>query len=408
MGQSGPSTPWTEFNLNAKTKVKLDFRNASIDMVLAFYQKTTGITIVKDPALTGPVTVTSASEVGLSEAFQILNAVVSLKNYELKKEGNFLVVRPKAVRNQGRGGMEGMDLSALSGMFGQPQTILRVYPITHANAAQVARVLNEVFAQQAQDPFSQMMQQMMSARGGQQQGDRGGNPFQRGGSTGFGGRGGPTSGQTVRASSDDYSNTVIVNAPEKDHAQVASLIKEIDKQTEQPLQPRVFKLEFASADTVAPVVSNVLVANAPKGRGGQGNQQVPFEQRIMQARQFGSANAAFGNVVSDLRTNSLIITATEENLAFVAKVIKELDTEVVYENSTFVFPLSNARADSIAGLLQQAFGTRGNTSQGRNTQGGFGQQNRNNMNRNNQNRNQGGGGGNAGGGGGGGAMRGRR
>ena len=94
-GQSGPSTPWTEFNLNPTTKVKLDFRNANTDMVLAFFQKTTGITIVKDPGFSGPITVTSASAVSLNEAFQILNTGMTLKNFELKKEGNLLVMRAK-------------------------------------------------------------------------------------------------------------------------------------------------------------------------------------------------------------------------------------------------------------------------------------------------------------------------
>lgn len=384
-GQAGPSTPWTEFKLNPSTKIKLDFRNASIDMVLAFFQKTTGITFVKDPAFTGPVTVTSATEVSLNEAFQILSTVISLKNFELKKEGNLLVVRPKQTRGGRGSGMEspfppGFDLSSLQ----TPQTVLRVYPIQYANAAQVARVINEVFLQQqATDPLSQLMQAMGR---GPQQGGRGG--FQRGGMQRLGSS--PTAGQTVRASSDDYSNTVIVNAPEKDHVQVKALIGELDKQTEQPLQPRVFKLDFASATEVAPVVQNVLVANAPKGRGGQGNQQVPIEQRFQQAMRFGSAQAAFGNVVADTRTNSLIVTATDDNLALVEKVIKELDTEVVYENSTFVFPLSNARADSIAGLLQQAFGTRSNGTNNRTqTFGGATNRNnnRNNNNRNNNNRN---------------------
>ena len=396
LGQTGTSTPWTEFNLNPKTKVKLDFRNANTDMVLAFFQRTTGITIVKDPGFSGPITVTSASEVSLNEAFQILNTVMTLKNFELKKEGNLLVMRAKPQRNAGGRGQfdptsmfpPGMDMT----QFQQAPIVLHVYPIKFANAAQVARVLNEVFIQQqSTDPMTQIIQQMQQ-RGGMNRGGFGG--MQRGG---FGGRGGATGTSNVRASSDDYSNTVIVNAPEKEQVQVASLIKEIDRQTDQPLQPRVFKLEFASSDIVAPIVNNVLIANAPKGRGGQGSQQVPIEQRFQQAFRFGNAQSAFGNVVSDPRTNSLIVTATEENLVLVEKVVKELDTEVVYENSTFVFPLSNARADSIATLLQQAFGTRGTTTGNRNT-GQTGQRTTTNNRNNQNNRNQGGGGGGGGGG----------
>jgi len=54
----------------------------------------------------------------------------------------------------------------------------------------------------------------------------------------------------------------------------------------------------------------------------------------------------------------LVVTATQDNLEIVAKVIQELDKEVAYENSTFVVTLENARADAIAQLLNQSFGSR--------------------------------------------------
>src|SRR5688500_4720309 len=166
-------------------------------------------------------------------------------------------------------------MSRLQEMMGG-RAELRVYPIKYANAASVARTLNEVFAMQ--DPFSQLMQQM------QMGGGMGGRPGQGNQGRRFNfpqglGRGGS---QTVRASSDDFSNSVIVNAPAKDHHQVRELIDKIDKETEAPMQPRVFKLNYASAEEIAPVIQNVLTTNAPKGRGGAGNTNIPIEQRFQQ------------------------------------------------------------------------------------------------------------------------------
>ncbi|RYG42180.1 hypothetical protein EON79_19415, partial [bacterium] len=60
------------FKLNTKKTLKLDFRNANIDAVLSLFQKASGVTIVKDPALTGGITLTSAKAVPLKDAFQIL------------------------------------------------------------------------------------------------------------------------------------------------------------------------------------------------------------------------------------------------------------------------------------------------------------------------------------------------
>lgn len=91
-GTNGPSEPWKQFKLNGTT-MKLDFRNSNVDSVIALYSKASGINIVKDPALTGPITVTSAKAVSMDEAFQILSTVLSLKGYSMQKEGNLLVIR---------------------------------------------------------------------------------------------------------------------------------------------------------------------------------------------------------------------------------------------------------------------------------------------------------------------------
>lgn len=389
---------WEEFKLNAKTRVKLDFRNASVDSIISYFSKTSGVTIIKDPALTGSLTLTSPNSLSLSDAFAMLKLTLDLKNFEMKKEGKAIVIRQKRQDNrggwgggtqgQGNSGFGGMNMEQMSQMFGgNSRNELKVYPLKNANASQAARVVNEVFAG-SQSPFDQFMQQMgtggMSGFGGNQgfgnqggrQGQGGGNnPFTGGGrNQGGGGRGGfgrmgfGGSTQTVRASSDDYSNSVIVNAPSADQRQVEALLKQIDKETEQPLKPVVYRLEYAAASDVSVAVQNVLTTNAPRGRGGASSQNVPIEQRFQQAARFGNAQAAFGTVVADVRTNSLVVTATEDNHELITAVLKELDRPIELQSSTFVVPLNNARADLVAQLLNQTFGTRSGTGTGnRNT-----------------------------------------
>ena len=379
-------TAWSSFKLNTSKRVSLNFRNASADSIIQFYQQQSGVTIVKDPALTDRLSITSAKAVSLNEAFQILSTTLSLKGYNLEKEGNLLVIK----KRQERGRDEGRNNNGMPGGFditqflqGQQQqsTELRVYPIKFANASQLARVLNDIFAQ--------------SGGGGFQ--FPGGGMIQFGGQGGRGGRGGfnPAMMQMgrnnqqsgIRASADDFSNSVVVNAPRDRHREVKEIIDQLDKVTEAPQQSKTYKLEFASATDAQQVIQNVLNANAPRGRGGANAQQSsnPFTQ-MRQA--FGGGAAGAGTVVADARTNSLVVTATDENQAIVEQVIKEIDTEVKVEAGTFVFPLSNARADDVATLLQSAFGNRQGSGGGnRNNFGGTGNrnQNRNNQNRNNNN-----------------------
>ncbi|MFQ3586844.1 MAG: secretin N-terminal domain-containing protein [Fimbriimonadaceae bacterium] len=384
-GFSEPARPaWEQFELNPNTRLRLDFRNANVDNVLAIFQRASGITIVKDPALSGPITLTSAAPVSLNEAFSILNAALNLRNFDMRREGNLLVIRQRQQRNQG--GRPGGDFGGFDpSMFAQmmPQPTLRVYPLQYANATQVARVLNEVFAQSGQSQMDQLIAQfgqMAQQRFGGQQG-RGGFGGRFGGAMG---RPGGTS--VVRASADDFSNSVIVNAPEREQGQVRELIRQLDKETDLPQRARVYRLQYALADEVAPIVQNVLVSNAPRGRGGLGSTNIPPEQRFQQAIRLGGFQAAFGTVVADNRTNSLVVTATEENHALVADVLKEIDTEVQLETSTFVFPLENARADQMASLLNSAFGTRsgmggqGTFNRGTNPGGTFNRTNNQNRN----------------------------
>lgn len=391
---AGKSKPWDELVKNPKTTVKLSFRNAGIDSIISLFEKTSGITIIKDPSLVGGLTVTSAKAVPLSQAFQILSTTLSLKGYELAKDENLLVIRKKDQNRGGWGGMGGNNGFDLSQMMGnQQESKIEVYPISYANASQIARAINEVFAAAGgmQFPGFGGMPGGGGFGGNNRFNGRGGGGFNPAAMAGMFGR---NQGQSnVRASADDFSNSVIVNAPSEYQTQVKALINKLDKQTEEPQKSRVFPLQYAVSDELQSVIQNVLTANVPRGRGGASTQSGQGPQAFLQALRGNVAGS--GTVVSDPRTNSLVVTATQENLETVDKVIKELDTEVKYEPSTFVFPLSNARASDVATLMQQAFGQRQGVNGGgfggnRNNTGNFGGNRTNN--RNNRNNNRGGGG----------------
>lgn len=332
---SGPTTTkaWQQFKLNPKTKLKLNFKNASVDMVLELLSKASGITILKDPKLTSPITVVTPGQVTLDQAFSIVNTALGLQGYDLEKSGKIMVAQAKqqAPRNFNPDEM---------GMSHGSQTVLQVYKIQYANADQVAQVLNDIF----------------SATPGQNNRltfDFGGGPFGR--------RGGGNNQQqapAVRASSDAYSNSVIVNASQDEQDQVAGIIKQIDVQTDQPLKTQVFTLKYADANSLGSVVQNVLTTQAPTGKGGVTSQQPSFGSRFQQFARFGNSQAGFGQVAVDTRSNSLIVSATEDNLKVVQQVVDELDKPIVSQTDTVVIPLENAKADVIAQLLQQAFGNR--------------------------------------------------
>jgi general secretion pathway protein D len=235
------------------------------------------------------------------------------------------------------GGMMAGKPGGPPGAGGPPSTepVLKVYNIKYASATEVARVVTEVFGVAAPP----------------QQPNYFGPPPPTPPSTGK---------VPIKASAEDYSNTVVIFAPPAQQTDIATFIAEIDKPSDQPLIPRVFKLQYALAEDLASVIQNVLDDSSPLGRGGSTTAQKD-KARNQPFYFFGGSDNTQnqgGTVISDSRTNSLVVTATLENLDHVATVLKQLDQPAIFQSTTWVYVFKNARADVVANLLNQSFGNK--------------------------------------------------
>lgn len=326
-----PKPAWQEFKLNPKATLFLDFTEANADTVFSIFSRTSGITILKDPSFKMPLTVTSAKSVGLNEAFEILNTVLNMNGYELQKKGNLMVV----------GKIKPPDPDKSS---------LKVFHLQYAGAPQVAKVINEVFSQAQLEQIVQNLQQ--------------GGGFNPGGPS-YGRPGGKEPPRAVRASAEEYSNAVVVNAPDKFFPEIETLIKQLDKTADKPLESEIFTLKHVAVDEVVDAIKNVLAANAPMGRGAgkqQDNNQNPF-YGYYSPRPQSTATSGAQNAIALRQTNSIIVSATKENMVLIRGLIKDMDRESEYTGTTFVIPLQNAKASDVATLLNQAFTKRRDAGQ---------------------------------------------
>jgi general secretion pathway protein D len=346
-----PKPPWEEFKLNGKTTMFLDFTEANPDMVISIFARTSGITILKDPTFKTPLTVTSAKAVKLDEAFEIFNTVLNLNQYELQKKGRLMIVaklappappappaQPRIVAGPPPGG----------GAPGE-EPVIKVYHLKFANASTIARVVNETFTQQQ---LEQIMQQLQP-----------GQPMMPGRMPGMPGQ--PQPPKIVRASSDDYSNAVVVNAPKKYQDMAADLINQLDIATDMPLETQIFKLKYVTADEVVDAVTDVLTANSPTGRGSA-RQDQNQNQNFFYYNPFANSQqkkAGGQSAIAVKQTNSVIVSATKENMDVVKKLIEDLDQEASWVGTTFVIQLHYAKAADVATLLNQAFTQRRDQNQ---------------------------------------------
>src|SRR5438270_6229587 len=67
-------------------RIALDFREVEIGSVLKFFSIVTGMTIVPDPGLSGPVTILAPRPVSVEEGLKVLEAVLSTKGYAVQRE----------------------------------------------------------------------------------------------------------------------------------------------------------------------------------------------------------------------------------------------------------------------------------------------------------------------------------
>lgn len=445
-GQSGNSRA---FQAGNSTPFSFSFNGSEISNVLKFFAQMSNLNVVMDPTVSGQVTIINPKPVTLNEAFTILQAVLGQRGFTALQNGNVLSVVPLNVgvtqttyvnpntengvtvdpRNQVMTQVIPLDnvdaeslareltplISRGASMIGSPgtnsliltdtssnikrinelvnaldktsnNTELMVYPLRYAEASTIADTINNLFKQTT-----------TRGRGGGQP-QQPGMPQPQPGQPGATGGGRPS----VIATADVRTNQVLVVASAANQQMIArDIINRLDDDGTSTLDTETRKIKYADATQVASQVNQILSNLRPSGAGGGSNPS--FGSRTFGGgfNPFGGGNQSqdvaqstdpFGKVIADARTNTVIITASEERKRKINELIDTLDVDVPVESTTFVIPLKNAQADDVAYALSQAFatGSQQNNGFGNFFFGGFGQQQQRNQGRTPINRRLGG------------------
>ncbi len=383
--------------------VSLSFDQADIDQVLKFFSQASGKTIIKEPSVKCKVTIVSMAKVTVREALNILSAFLQVKGFSMLEDDDVIRIMPRekalGQAQQVRLGKEVEEIpptdeivtqimlienvdavalaAALKPLVADKQGIMLAHADTNtivlidtssnvrrlariiaeldrdvsevqqveviklevAEAEEVAKELNELFKAEAPGaglPSDVRKRLLEAAKSGK------GAPGALLGPQGFA----KLKGQ-VKIVADQRTNSVIVMAAEDNMALVKKIVGEIDKVVPLQIQARKFELQHAEATTVAEQLEQLFETQAPTTRGG-------FFSRIFRRGSRGPERGktfAPNKVVPDRRTNSVIVTADQENMAAIADLIKELDVESKVDQVTEVFELENAVASDVADTL---------------------------------------------------------
>ena len=409
--------PFDPENLPKENKglISMTFENAEIGAVLRALSTIWGKTIALHPSLQGAITVISAKDVTPAESLEIMRTALNVQGFTLigglDEKTKILEVWPRRdAANQGTIVQEGNDpekvvaniqvitqvvsirylpartlgetlkpllnkehasivtledsnslvitdtginikrmleIITLVDKLPDDRRSVEVVRLVHANATEVQKLLNDIFS----NPLAALQRQLQGGGGG------------RGG--GFGGMPGGGEGvmqmlqsgsmkatDTIKITADTRTNSLVLYGPPETLKTLRETITQLDQDVSRQVVFKRYSLQFADAAQVSSSLNQLF--QQPEGsagrmpswfrRWGQNNGEQPDR---------GFTSLKENLVVPDLRTNSLLITATPENQRIYEELIRSMDQPSQVQDVVEVIPLEFAKAATVQQSLSR-------------------------------------------------------
>ena len=219
-----------------------------------------------------------------------------------------------------------------------PKSKLAVIPLNHATAAEVQKIIQDLYGSGSASSGSSAAEDRRSRRRSRLRDRVKGGKSSGGSSTSVGSEG----KYIEKIIADERTNSLIVMANDEAMSAVVALISELDVDVDPASRAKihVVYLEHAKSEDVASVLSNLAESGRSNDRSsrrarnrrspaGAGNPRGAAAARGgADADKGGSATAAFDDgvrITSDENTNSLVIVATQDQFSILRQVIDRLD-----------------------------------------------------------------------------------
>ncbi len=148
----------------------------------------------------------------------------------------------------------------------------------------------------------------------------------------------------VAISSDAATNTMLVASSVENFEEIQNIVAKLDVIPELAGIVQTFVLENADAANVAGKVRELVVEQGLYQPGkGAGNSDLSEERDHVA-------------LISDTRSNAIMVSASKPNMAIIEQLIKEMDRDDTIDfGSARIFQLVHADALKVAGIMQQVF-----------------------------------------------------
>lgn len=315
--RAAPGAPAPDGN-DSERNLRLNFRGAPLELVLDYLSEAAGFVIVLETEVRGKLDVWSNQPLTKDEAVDLLNRVLARNGYAAVRDGRTLTImtRDEAKKRDipVRAGNNPADIPRSEAI------VTQIIPVRFINAVQLARDLQPLFPPSA----------------------------------------------TI--ASNEGGNALVITDTLINIRRIMEIVRALDTSIASVSTVRVFPLRYADAKELATVVRDLFASATASGRGGNQQQQIIFRGFRGGPPGFGGNNGnqqtATGNgrvpppqvvAVADERSNSLVVSAPEDQMPLIADLIEQVDVSVEDVTELRVFRLRHADARETADLLTSLF-----------------------------------------------------
>jgi len=328
-----PGTPAERTSIGGDKMLQLNFRDSPLDQVLDLVAELRGKTIIKSPGLNATITLKSQARLSMSESLQAIETMLAMHNITLVPMGDkFLKVVQTAQARQ-----EGMPIN-----IGLPETmfsetdklISQVFTLKHVELAEIQTVITGIG--------------LLHGYGKIQ-------PLER-------------------------ANSLMVTDTEANLARITEILDFLDQPVEAKVETRIYEIRYAEASQISGKL-NELIADSqakeerPQITVAEAQPSIPTPPGIIRARQTMTPPASGGGeidaamqmaeqgvirgkvrIIADDRTNILFVISRIENFVFFDRIVAVLDRPIDPAITVRVVALEYAKAEEIAGILNEFIG----------------------------------------------------
>lgn len=289
---------------NASGKVNLDFNDVELNVVIDTMARLTGKNFIYDDRVRGRVTIVSPAEITIAEAYLVFESVLQVKGFTtVNGPGGSIKIIPLREAKE-------TNVETVRGPTPKSDRfITRLIPLRFIDAEQISNTLKPLVSKDAS---------MVSYP--------------------------PT-------------NTIILTDSGTNITRILDILRDIDVETYKE-ELSIVRLKHADAATLAQQLSDIYGAEVSGGAGIPGMAPSARQRRALQPVPGGvpqpgseAGPGARVRIITDERTNSLLVLSSRTRTADIKEAIARLDVKAEGGGRIHVYRLKHADAEELASTL---------------------------------------------------------